>query len=82
MFAKNNRGAVINEYLQTVLRLRGLVRVNAVTAARWLDAVGLLRDSRRRPGMPLRNFLRAEKVAGQLQEPNSRWYIEVDKGTR
>ena len=66
----------IGDFLQVVLRIRQLPRVGAVSAARWLDATGILRDSRTRPGKPLRNLLRAQKIVGQRQEANGRWYID------
>ena len=45
-------------------------------AARWLDKAGLLTD--RKGGLPLRNLLRAGRIAGQQQRPdkkNGRWFI-------
>jgi hypothetical protein len=65
----------VSEFLQLFLRIRGLARVGAVPAARWLDAVGILRDSRTRPGKPLRDLLRAQRIVGRCQEPNGRWFI-------
>jgi hypothetical protein len=65
----------IGEFLQLVLRVRRLPRVSAVTAAAWLDAVGILRDSPARPGKPLRDLLRAGKILGQVQLRNGRWYV-------
>lgn len=66
----------INEYLQVELRRRERSEVTAVEAARWLDRAGLLRDSGHRPGLPLRNLLRAGQIQGQRQEPNSRWFVD------
>ena len=68
--------AEVGEFVQLVLRIRRLPRVTAVTAARWLDSVGILRDSDARRGKPLRELLRQGKVRGQRQESNRRWYIE------
>jgi hypothetical protein len=65
----------ISEFLQLVLRVRRLPKVTAVSAAAWLDAVGILRDSKTRPGKPLRDLLRAGKILGQIQLRNGRWYI-------
>jgi hypothetical protein len=66
----------IGEFLQLVLRVRRLSRVTAVSAAAWLDSVGILRDSKQRPGKPLRDLLRAGKIHGQNQQSNGRWYIK------
>jgi hypothetical protein len=52
--------------------------VAAVEAARWLDSAGVLRDSDLRPGLPLRNLLRAGAVAGGDQRPptkHGRWFV-------
>lgn len=66
----------INSYLQDQLRERARSEVAAVEAAQWLDETGLLKDSQHRPGLPLRNLLRARKIVGQRQELNSRWFID------
>lgn len=65
----------ISAFIQVVLRIRGLPRVDAVTAAAWLDAVGILKDSPSRPGKPLRDMLRANMIAGQHQEASHRWFV-------
>jgi len=52
--------------------------VAAVEAARWLDSAGVLSDSDSRPGLPLRNLLRAGAIAGADQRPptkHGRWFI-------
>jgi hypothetical protein len=66
----------ISELLQLVLRVRRLSQVTAVSAAAWLDSVGLLRDSKQRRGKPLRDLLRKGKILGQYQRSNGRWYIK------
>lgn len=66
----------INSFLQDQLRERARSEVAAVEAAQWLDEAGLLQDSQHRPGLPLRNLLRAHKIVGQRQELNSRWFID------
>lgn len=66
----------INRFLQLVLELKGDRSATAVEAARWLDCVGLLKDSESRPGKPLRDLLRDGKIQGQRQEANSRWFID------
>lgn len=65
----------INQFLQRELRRRERTEVAAVEAARWLDQAGLLADSKIRPGLPLRDLLRAESITGQRQEANRRWFI-------
>ena len=68
----------INGFLQKRLRRRNEQEVTAVEAARWLDASGILADSEHRPGLPLRNVLRAGSVDGAEQRPNQphgRWFI-------
>jgi hypothetical protein len=65
----------MSEFLQLVLRIRRLRRVTAVRAAHWLDAAGILRDSRTRRGKPLRDLLRAQAIVGQRQAANGRWFI-------
>ncbi len=66
----------INAHVQQQLRVRGLAEIPAVEAARWLDQAGLLRDSPDRPGLPLRELLRAGLIEGQRQEANHRWFID------
>lgn len=75
--------AAINAHLQMRLREQGLREVDAVTAASWLDRAGVLKDSGSRPGLPLRNLLRAGQISGQHQELNRRWSIgRVDAEAR
>src|SRR5688572_7347615 len=66
----------VSAFLQDELRKRDLMSVAAVEAARWLDDAGLLKDSATRPGKPVRDLLRAEKMAGQRQEKNRLWFID------
>lgn len=68
----------INAFLQAELRRRDLDSVRAVEAARWLDSAGILRDSRDRPGLPLRYILRKGEITGQRRE-NGRWWF-IDRG--
>ena len=65
--------AKINQFIQSQLRARDLYEVTAVEAAAWLDREGLLRDSRERPGRPLRDLLRGEKIDGAYQEGGRFW---------
>jgi len=66
----------INAFLQAELARRDLARVTAVEANAWLDAAGLLWDSAIHPGLPLRELLRAGRIANARQGVNSRWSIE------
>lgn len=68
----------ISAFLQDELRRRGLHEVDAVEAATWLDAAHVLKDSRSRPGLPLRDRLRARAITGAEQRsprPYGRWFI-------
>ena len=71
------RVEAINRAIQSHLRLQGERSVTAVDAARWLDSDGLLKDSSIRPGLPLRQLLRAGSILGQRQESNGRWFIDL-----
>ena len=76
----------IAAFVQGRLRAEGLHEVRALQAAKWLDAAGLLRDSRSRPGLPLRSVLRGLRDTGTLmllpgacQKSNrsyGRWWIK------
>ena len=66
----------INLYLQDRLERERRAKVRAVEAAIWLDEAGLLPN--RKNGLPLRNLLRAGRIAGQEQrpdQPNGRWWV-------
>lgn len=68
----------IAEFLQQQLQQRALDEVPAVEAANWLDSAGLLDDSHSRPGLPLRELLRAGAIAGAEQRPatsHGRWFV-------
>ena len=71
----------INSFLQEKLLKEQRNEVRAVEAASWLDRVGLLRDSKTRPGKNLRKLLREGCIHGQQQrpnKPNGRWFIQLD----
>jgi len=68
--------ATINLYIQFMLQQRGESEATAVQAAEWLQTAGILKDSRHRPGLPLRELLRSNKILGQRQEANRRWFID------
>ena len=66
----------INFHLQERLERDWCDEVRAPEAARWLDKAGLLAD--RKGGLPLRNLLRAGRIAGQEKRPdkkNGAWFI-------
>ena len=66
----------INLHLQERLEQDWRDEIRAPEAARWLDKAGLLTD--RKGGLPLRNLLRAGRIAGQEQRPdekNGTWFI-------
>lgn len=68
----------INNYLQEELSRRNKATVDAVEAAGWLDKANLLKDSKSRPGKPLRKLLRDGQIKGAVQDPPQRygrWYI-------
>lgn len=70
----------VNAFLQKELIKRRQFEVPAVKAAGWLEEAGLLNDSPTKPGLPLRNLLRAKKISGQVQIPNrkhGRWFIRA-----
>lgn len=76
----------ISDYLQQRLHHLGLDDVPAVEAAAWPDEANLLDDSRSRPGLPLRNLLRAGAIPGAEQRPpipHGRWFVmrEGRRGT-
>jgi len=53
----------------------------AVDAARELDRMGLLPDSRSRPGKPLRDKLRAGQIEHTHQENGFRWFIRCGRAS-
>ena len=66
----------INLYLQERLEREWREEVRAAEAAGWLGEAGLLPD--RKKGLPLRDLLRAGRIAGQEQRPNKKnasWWI-------
>jgi hypothetical protein len=73
---------VINEALQAYVCAQPSGRVTAVEAARELDRLGILRDSSIRAGLPLRNLLRAGRIAHAYQEGGRWWVIECAQPRR
>jgi hypothetical protein len=78
MAEMSSRAASINAFLQQELSRLNLDEVTAVEAARWLDTAGLLNDSGSRPGLRLRQMLRAGEIQAAVQRPpasHGRWFI-------
>lgn len=71
-----NREFQVNQFIQAKLRERMQTSTTAVEAAGWLAQAGMLKDSKTRPGSPLRNLLRAGKIIAARQEMNRRWFID------
>jgi diadenosine tetraphosphate (Ap4A) HIT family hydrolase len=70
----------INRYIQRRISSEDVDEVTANDAAKWLDEAGLLKDSLHRPGLNLRNLLRAGLIEGSVQRPpekNGRWFIRI-----
>jgi hypothetical protein len=74
--------ATISLYLQHQMEKNARDSVSAVEAARWLDRAQILKDSKSRRGLPLRNLLRQGEILGQRQESNGRWFIDRVRGTQ
>lgn len=60
----------VNLHLQERLERDWRGEVRAPKAARWLDEAGLLHNYKN--GLPLRGLLRAGRIAGQQQRPNTK----------
>ncbi|NLY98667.1 MAG: very short patch repair endonuclease [Clostridiaceae bacterium] len=70
----SNKIDEINLFIQDELAKLKLNKVGAVQAARWLDSTGLLKDSKNRPGLPLRRLLRDGKICEGKKEGRF-WFI-------
>ena len=66
----------INEFIQKKLIEKDLFEAKAVDVAIWLDNEGILKDSKSRPGQPLRVLLRNSKIKNAIQRNGSFWYIQ------
>jgi hypothetical protein len=67
----------ISRFIQDELRRRAMTTIDAVEAAEWLDAAGVLRDHKR--GLPLRKRLRVREIVGGRQDPDKKygnWFID------
>lgn len=63
----------IDEYLEK----NRMSEITPVEANKQLEKAGILRDSEHRPGLPLRNLLRADKIPHAYQDGGkyARWHI-------
>lgn len=68
------------EYLDHWMVKNHIKELPAVKAAEILDAAGLLKDSKNRPGLPLRNKLRDSKFPHAYQRGNH-WFIPCSNGS-
>ncbi len=69
----------INNFIHEKLKEKGSEEISAIEMANLLDEAGILKDSKERPGLPLRNYLRAGRIEGGYQYPNRRWVIRSVK---
>ena len=69
----------INDELQRLAFAAPDREITAVDAAVALDRMDLLRDSDQRPGRPLRDLLRAGKIANAYQKSGRFWYIRCGR---
>lgn len=69
----------LNNFIQKYLSENKIDEISAVDIAKVLDEKGMLKDSKGRPGLPLRRLLRANRIIGNYQYPNKRWVIRTTK---
>ncbi len=67
----------VNNFIQTFLREHSLSSITPVEIARELENAGILKDSKSRPGLPLRNLIRSGSIEGAWQDGSRRWHIEL-----
>jgi hypothetical protein len=79
---QGGRIAQINAALQQLACATPERQLSAVDAARELDRMGLLPDSRDRPGKPLRDKLRAGEIEHSYQESGRWWFIRCGRASR
>jgi hypothetical protein len=75
------RIAQINAALQQLAGAAPEKQLSAVDAARELDRMGLLPDSRTRAAKPLRHMLRAGQIEHAYQENGFRWFIRCGRAS-
>lgn len=69
----------INAALQRLACAEPVREIRAVDAARELDRMGLLKDSRQRRGLPLRKLLRGGKIEHSYQKDGRWWFIRCER---
>lgn len=67
----------ISQAIQERLAKMGKATAPATEVARWLDQMGVLRDNPANRGKPLRDLLRAGRIAGRRQDDQGRWFIDL-----
>ena len=67
---------LVNNFIQTYLRDKGITTITPVEIARELESAGILKDSKSRPGLPLRNLLRQGNIENSWQDDSNRWHID------
>ena len=67
---------LVNNFIQTYLRDKGITTITPVEIARELERAGILKDSKSRPGLPLRNLLRQGSIENSWQDDSNRWHID------
>lgn len=67
----------IIDFIDNYLIKYNLESITPVEANKLLEEAGILNDSKSRPGLPLRNLLRANKLPYAFQENGkySKWHI-------
>jgi len=63
------------DYIDTYLTQNNLPHISAVKANEVLAKAGILKDSRDRPGKPLRDLLRKKQIPHAFQENGRNWMI-------
>ncbi len=66
----------INNYIQRRLQIERLDEVPLSTAAKWLEEVGILKDSRTSPGYPLRRHIHRGNIFNVYRKNNYFWFIK------
>ncbi len=68
----------INDFIQSYLKKNGLLQTTPVDVSPHLEKAGLLKDSKERPGLPLRRLCRDGKIHCSSQPNGRNWIIEYD----
>ncbi len=58
----------VNNFIQTYLREHSLSSITPVEIAVELENAGVLKDSKSRSGLPLRNLIRSGSIEGAWQD--------------